>query len=146
MNTVSTFIIFNTAIGAWQTQKLIKFRIAHGFGYSSKTAIDTSVPLIGYANFSSKKIYTNANKFIELYTGKNATLLPKTFSASTKLENKNFDTQIDSVFNEVFNNEAIIIYFDIFAWREYLPSKAMLLSKQGLKIEQYQYGAVLSAK
>ena len=139
----SFILILVILSGALQSRDLIKSRTANGYGYSSKAAIVTGRELLHYAKSTNKKIYTNASKFIELHTEKRSTLLPKIYSPTTQKINTLFKNDMKKIFDEVLNKESIIIFFDTFAWREYLPNKEILLTGNNLRVHRLQYGLIV---
>jgi len=121
---LSGVMIALIAQGAWQTKHLIQKNTLTGSGYLSKGL--NNLPLLDFAKTTDLKIYSNANKFIELHTGRSSELLPQLYSPNTQLANKDFLTSISKVRAEVISGEAVIILFKPFLWRTYLPNEHML--------------------
>ena len=58
-------------------------------------------------------IYTNAPEPISLYTGISPLMLPRHTEPNSRLPNENYDTEIQTMAQNLLEQNGVIIYFDI---------------------------------
>lgn len=93
----------------------------HGLGYNSTEW--KSSKLINFIRdfVDNRKIYSNDRLSLWFLTGKEAILIPGKFSPSSLLANHNFEDNLDQMFRECRDGEAIITYFNKIE-RSFLPT------------------------
>ena len=95
----------------------------HGIGYTARRwqASDG----IAYARSVPRdvNIYSNGRDVIRFLTGRRVLTIPSKISPSTMRENRDFRDMTVSMCAEVIAGTAVLVYFDDFTWRGYLPTK-----------------------
>lgn len=105
---------------------------AKNFNYAS--TVWKSSDIIHYLANSKNtvEIFTNGPDVLKLYLGIKAQRLPKIIDPITRLENREYSSQIDLMVKQLINDNAIIVYFYNITWREYLPDTEKLKSYTSL--------------
>jgi len=123
----------------------LKSAIANGSGYFSRPF--RSQELLAYLQSASlPKIYTNTSETLAVYFDIKATSLPKSYFPKI---NKISDTYADSmkfITREITNGNAVLVYFDSFAWRKYYPDRNFLQNELKLPILFQTRGGIIYGK
>ncbi len=114
-----------------------------GLGYTSLTW--KTSPTVAYVRMLPEKtmVYSNGADLIRFVTGRRATPLPYRTSPYSLEANANFKKEMTGMAKDVRLGNAVIIYFDGFAWRTAMAQRKDLESTTGASpISRFADGAV----
>ena len=128
------FMFFSIVVKSITTTTLAIEMHNNGVGYNSRYWNQSNTLNLIKTSSESRKIYSNGNDVIEFKTEANASRIPQKYYATSLTENTNFQTQLETMCDEVIMNKAIIVYLDGITWRGYLPTEKELVKKCQLPI------------
>jgi hypothetical protein len=114
----------------------------HGLGYNSLEWRNSKI--IAYLGdfMDNRKIYSNDRLSLWFLLRKESSLIPRKFSPDTLLINHNFQDNLDKMFKECRDGEAIIVYFNKIQ-RRFLPTIDEIESMAKLPIlQKFEDGVV----
>ncbi len=127
-------VLISVSIGAGQAISRAVDIHYNGSGYTSRDWKD-SATLAYLADVPGiMKIYSNGPDVIRFLTGKKAYMIPAKVSAQTLKENEGYLGQLNQMFRECKEGNALIAYLNSITQRWYLPSKEEIESMFSIPI------------
>lgn len=97
-----------------------------GSGFTSRTWLRSESMAYVKSLPGGTIIYSNGPDIIHFLTGKEAMFIPARVSPVTLLANRNFSPELVAMWDDMAQNQAILVYFDNVTWRWYLPKREEL--------------------
>jgi len=66
-------------------------------------------------------IYSNGPEAIELLTGRQTKMIPSKRNTTSNEENVRFSKELEGMMRDLENSKGYLVYFDLIAWRGYIP-------------------------
>jgi hypothetical protein len=120
------FLVLSFALIVIKAKHAVAFaaeRHNDGSGYASRAWAGSRS--IEYLRNSSqvRTLYSNGIDAVYFLTKKKALRIPAKIDPTTGKRNLDFERDINSMRNELFQNRAVLVYLDKVTWRWYLPTK-----------------------
>jgi hypothetical protein len=80
------------------------------------------------------QIYTNGDDVLKFLTGRNSLSIPAKIVAHNKLKNENYLNELNTMYENLYGNDGVLIWFDNITWRTYLPTVDELKNSLHLKL------------
>jgi hypothetical protein len=137
-----SFFIFLTILNGPRTVLRAVYIHNHGLGYNSREWRNSKI--IAYLGdfMDNRKIYSNDRLSLWFFLKKDSSLIPRKISPDTLLINHTFEDNLDRMFKECRDGEAIIVYFNKIE-RSFLPTIDEIESRANLPIlHKFEDGVV----
>jgi len=93
----------------------------YGIGYASRFWSESAVLKYIDELPDEVPIFSNGPDSIQIHLNKKVEMIPRTIDPLTRIPNKNFQKEMDAMFQTITEENGIIVYFSRITWRWYLP-------------------------
>lgn len=132
ISTITLLLLINNNV--YTITPNIHANIERGRGFLNAYYFLTFPVIHEIEGIEGKTIYSNANDLIQLKTDYHAEGLPRKLDPTTLIANPDYEAQIQKIQKEILDEEAILIYYNSFSWRQYYPTTEDLLADGFIKL------------
>jgi hypothetical protein len=143
------FLVFIALSIALKTSQTIWTAVdiqQNGLGYTSRQWQDSETMAFVKLFTEDVKIYSNGSDVIDFLTDKQSLSIPRKIFATTTEVNPRYNEEVEIMCKDVTENKALVVYFNLITWREYLPTEEELMSTCKLPVLQSFEDGVLLGK
>ncbi len=114
--------------------QLFTYLAQQGWGYSGKLWHESELLPAVAALPAETRVYTNASDGVYILTGRETVSLPYKRGRTTGKDRPvAYAAEMEAMRQEVVQQQAVIAYFDLITWRDYLPSKQVVHTQPGVQ-------------
>jgi 4-amino-4-deoxy-L-arabinose transferase-like glycosyltransferase len=114
--------------------QLFTYLAQQGWGYSGKLWHESALLPAVAALPAETQVYTNASDVVYILSGRETASLPyKRGRTNGKARPAAYAAEMEAMRQEVVQQQAVIAYFDLITWRDYLPSKQAVRTQPGVQ-------------
>ena len=130
---IALIFLFFITFQAKETSYLVTDFYNNGRGYAGKEWKTSEAVFFAKNLPQGTTIFTNATDALNILADKHAKDIPKLIDPATRKRNKNFESEIVKMVQEIETNDGVLIYFNMVNWRGYLPTNQDIARKLPVK-------------